>query len=85
MAVSIIQLVEQLHREGKTGIEIVQELLRRDLSHRDILNALYYQRYVARVIGDRLHVSNQPMGAGLAVLVTTDEPETMPSVPWTTT
>lgn len=81
------QRIDQLRQDGKTGVQIGEELKREGFSMETARKAFFQQSYVVAAEGfteekDLLHVSNQPMEPGVAAIVASAEPRGLPEVIW---
>ena len=79
--------VEQLNSEGKTGKEVATILWEEDTSIEVALEAFLFAGYAAAIEQfdadtQELHISDNPSGAGLAILIMSAEPRTLASVVW---
>ena len=82
---SVAIRLSALKAEGKKGIEIARVLYQEGYNIEEVRGAFYQEGYMVSIeesVPRFLHVSDNPMQAGLAVLFASIEPRALPEIAW---
>ncbi|HDH31671.1 MAG TPA: hypothetical protein ENH26_02760 [Candidatus Wolfebacteria bacterium] len=84
----ILNSIRELRAKGKKGIEIAKILLQKGCSIEEAKEAFFKEGYVVFVQLftldiKELHVSDNPMGAGISVIILNSQSRVLPSIVWT--